>query len=148
MDVAQFRQRIRPDITLSIGGKDFVVKEVINFRFDDGSHYIKCFLSDDFVFADDLNENMFLLVQEVKTPFQQPFLSELDFEGKKFKFLYTAHAVAEEIHGEEMFKKGEGERFWDYVADDNSYLSLGMKDGVAERLDFYGKIISNDAVAL
>src|SRR3989337_4443579 len=132
MEVTEFRSKIKPDIKLSANGKDFIVKEVVKFQFDDGSFYIKCFLSDDFVFADDLNENLFLLVKETKTPFQQPFPQELDFDGKKFKFLYTANAIAEEIQGEEIFKTGDSEKFWDYKADDGSYLSLGINDKTKE----------------
>ena len=148
MEVAEFRSKIKPDIKLSADGKDFTVKEVVRFRFDDGSFYIKCFLSDGYVFADDLKENMFLLVKETKTTFQQPFPSELVFDGNTLKFLYTVHAVAEEIEGEEIFKKGDSERFWDYKAEDGSYLSLGINDKTNERLDFYGRIINNEAVKL
>ena len=97
MDVPEFRSKIKSGIKLSADGIDFVVKEVIRFRFDDGSLYIKCYLSDGYVFADDSNENIFLLVKETKTEFQQPFQNEIYFEDKKFRFLYNAHAVAEEI---------------------------------------------------
>jgi hypothetical protein len=148
MQVTEFRSKIKPNIKLSADGKDFMVKEVVKFRFDDGSFYIKCFLNDDYVFADDLNKNMFLLVKEVKTSFQQPFPQKLDFEKRSFRFLYTAHAVAEEIQGEEIFKKGDSETFWDFKAEDNSYLSLGIKDKTNNRLDFLGKIIANDSVKL
>jgi len=148
MDVVEFRSKIKPNIRLVIEDKEYTVKEVVKFRLDDGSFYIKCFLSNDCVFADDLNENMFLLVKEIKAPFQEPFPQKLNFQGKEFKFLYTAHAVAEEIQGEEIFKKGDGERFWDYKAEDNSYLSLGIKDKAKGRLDFYGKIVANNDVSL
>ena len=148
MEVTEFRSKIKTGITLSIDGTDFSVKEVVKFRFDDGTFYIKCFLSDDYVFADDLNENMFLLVKEIKTPFMQPFPDELEFDGKQFKFLYSAHAVAEEIQGEEIFKKGDSESFWDYMSEDNSYLSLGIKDKTNDKLDFYGKTITSDKVKI
>lgn len=146
MDVTEFRSKIKANIRLVIENKEYLVKEVIKFRFDDGSFYIKCFLSDNYVFADDLDENVFLLVKEVKTSFQEPFPKKLDFEGKKFKFLFTAHAIAEEVEGEEIFKKGDSERFSDYKAEDGSYLSLGIIDKTKERLDFYGKIIKKDDV--
>jgi hypothetical protein len=148
MEVAEFRLKIKPNLKLLIEDKEFIVKEVIKFRFDDGNFYVKCFLNDGYVLADDLNENMFVLVKETKTSFQQLFSRELDFDGKKFEFLYTAHAVAEETQGEEIFKKGDSESFWDYKAEDDSYLSLGVNDKARERLDFYGKIIANDAVKL
>ncbi len=148
MEVTEFRSKIKPNIRLLADAKVFGVREVVKFRFDDGSYYIKCFLSDNFVFADDLNEGVFLLVKEIKTPFQQPFPSELNWDGKLFKFLYTAHSVAEETQGEKIFKKGDGERFWDYKAEDRRYLSLGINDNKNQRLDFYGRIVENDTVKL
>jgi len=87
-------------------------------------------------------------VKKIKTLFVQPFSEELEFDAKKFKFLYTAHAIAEEVEGEEIFKKGDGETFWDYKSEDNSYLSLGIEDKTGERMDFYGKIISPEFVQL
>jgi len=148
MTVQKFREKVKPFMRLSVEGKYFVVKEVVKFRFDDGTFYTKCWLSDDYVFADDLNENMFLLVKETKTFFVPPFVKELDFDMKNFKFLYTAHAVAEEVYGEEIFRKGEGEKFWDYKSENNSYLSLGINDKTGERMDFYGRIIDNNLVEI
>ena len=147
MNVSEFRLKIEPNIILSIDDKDFIVKKVVKFRFDNNDFYIKCFLNDDYVFADDLDQNTFILAKEVKTPFKD-YPQEINFENKKFKFLYTAHATAEEIQGEEIFKKGDSESFWDYKAEDNFYLSLGVVDSTKERLDFYGKILDNDSITL
>jgi hypothetical protein len=146
MDVAEFQSKIRPGIKLSIANSEYLVKEVVKFRFDDGSFYIKCFLNDGYVLADDLNENSFILVREVKTEFQLPFPKRINFDGKDFEFIYNAHAIAEEIGGEEIFKKGDAERFWDFKADDGSYLSLGINDQTNRRADDYGKIISVDEI--
>lgn len=148
MNVKEFREKIKPGLRLSVGGKDFLVREVVRFRFDDESFYIKCWLQGDYVFADDLNENMFILVKETKTEFIQPFGDELNFGGKKFKFLYSAHAVAEEIFGEEIFKKGVSESFWDYKSEYGDYLSLGINDQTKERQDFYGRIVENDLIKI
>ena len=148
MDVLEFRSKIKPGMILSVEGRDFGVREVVKFRFDDGNYYIKCFLEGGFVFADDLSENTFILVKGIKTPFTQPFSENLEFDGKNFKFLFSAHAVAEEIQGDEVFKKGESERFWDYAADDGSYLSLGINDQSGERSDDWGKIVNNGDIAI
>lgn len=148
MEVLEFRQAVKPGVRLLIEEKELIVREVVKFRFDDGNFYIKCFLSNNYVFADDLNENIFLLVKEVQATFGQPFPEGLSFGGKEFKFLYAAHATAEEIEGEEIFKKGDSERFWDYSAEDGSYLSLGINDKTGEKLDFYGKIIKPEEVNL
>lgn len=143
MKVKEFRDKIKVGMKLSVEGRDFLIKQVVKFRFDDGTFYIKCWLSNDYVLADDLNEDTFLLVKGIKTPFLQPFEKEIEFNGKKFIFLYTAHAIAQEIQGEEIFKKGDGETFWDYKAEDGSYLSLGIEDKTEKRMDFYGKIVPN-----
>ncbi|MDO9399067.1 MAG: hypothetical protein Q7T79_00045 [bacterium] len=148
MQVAEFRSKIKLNIKLSIEDKVFTIKEVVKFKFNKGDFYIKCFLSDGYVFADDIYENEFLLVKEIKTQFKQPFPPELNFDNKKFKFLYNAYAIAEEIQGEQIFKKGDSEKFWDYKADDGSYLSLGIVEKTNRRLDFYGKIIANNAINL
>lgn len=148
MKVSQFREKIKAGIAVTAKGKKYKVKQVVKFRFDDGSFYIKCFLNDGMVLADDLEEEMFILVKEIKTPFQKPFPKELEFKSKKFKFIYTAHAKAEKIWGDEIFKKGDSENFWDYQSQDGSYLSLGIVEQTKQRLDFYGKIISVDDLSL
>ena len=80
--------------------------------------------------------------------FCEPFPEKFEFDAKKFNFLYSAHAVAEEIQGEEIFEKGDGEKFWDYKSEDNSYLNLGIDDKTGERADFYGNIIDNNLVEI
>lgn len=141
MNVTEFRKKVKVGEKLYIEDREFIIEQVIKFRFDDGDFYIKCFLSDGYVFADDLEENIFLLVKEVKTKIEEPFPKKLSYDNKEFNFLYDAHAIAEEIWGKEYFKKGDSESFTDYKAKDDSYLSLGKLDKTGERLDFYGKIV-------
>lgn len=141
MNVTEFRSKIQPNQTLLIGDKELTVKEVIKFRFSDGDFYIKCFLNDGYVLADDLDENMFILVKGVDTPFKEPFPKQLEYDSKQFKFEYQAEAVAEEVSGEEVIPKGYKEKFWDYQSETGEYLSLGV-DESGKRMDFYGKIIT------
>jgi hypothetical protein len=148
MDVLEFRSKIGPNAVISIGGREYTVKEVVKFRFADGNYYIKCFLDGGFIFADDLSENAFILVKEIKTPFKRPFPEKLEFGGKELNFLFSAHAAAEEIQGIEIFKKGDSETFWDYAADDGSYLSLGINGQSGKRSDDWGKIVSNSDIII
>lgn len=115
MTVNEFRLKIKPGIKLTVGSNEFVVREVVKFRFDGGSFYMKCFLDSGYVLADDSNENVFLLVREVKTSFKLPFPENIEHKGNAFKYSYTAHVKAEEIWGEEIFKKDESERFWENI---------------------------------
>lgn len=148
MQVQEFRSKIKVGCSLVVNNRKFLIKEVVKFRFEDETFYIKCFLNDGYVFADDLNDNIFILVKEVNTPFRQPFPENFKFQGKDFKFSYAAHATAEETQGEEIFIKGNSESFWDYKAEDKSYLSLGVIDQTKERLDFVGRIVENESVRL
>lgn len=148
MNVKEFRSKIKAGQKILIDEKKFNVEGTIKFRLDDGNYYIKCFLSENCIFAEDSEENVYNLLKELNTPFKQPFPKKLEFKGKKFDFLYTAHAVAEKIEGKTVFKKGESERFWDYQAHDESYLSLGISDQTGERMDCYGKIINPKQVEL
>ncbi len=150
MDVKEFREKIKQESTIVVDNIDYKIEELVKFRLDDGSFYIKCYLENDFVFADDLDNNMYLLVRPVKTNLNLPFPDSLEFDGKEFNFLFDAHATAEEVSSEKYFKKGEAESFWDFQAEDGSYLSLGISDTdtTADRADFYGKIIQPSQVGL
>jgi hypothetical protein len=148
MNISEFRKKIKLDSKIVIGGKKFSIKEIIKFRLDDGSYYLKFLLSDGFVFADDLESNIYILVKKLKPTFKPPFPKKLDYRGKEYRFLYTAHAKAEEVQGEGLFEKGESERFWDYQAADGSYISLGTLDSTGERMDFYGRVIKPEQVKI
>lgn len=141
MNITEFRKSIKPNCQLMISGKKFTIREIIKFRLDDGSYYIKCFLSDGYVFADDEENNYYILVKEFPNSLTEPFPKAINYQGKDYKFLYDAHAIAEEIEGEQIFKKDDSEKFWDYKANDGSYISLGIDDSSKQRADFIGKII-------
>ncbi len=143
MNVEEFRKKIKIDLRIVVDNQIFKIEQLVKFRYDDGSFYIKCYLQNGFVLADDLNDNIFVFVKEIQSDIQLPFSENLEFDGKKFEFLFEAHAVAEEIWGKELFKKSEGEKFWDYKSEDESYLSLGIHDETGKRQDFYGKIIKD-----
>ena len=146
MKVTEFRSKIHSGQKMSLAGREFIAKEVVRFRFDDGSIYVKCFLGDGYALADDSNENIFILVKEVDADISEPFPKAFRFDGKEFAFSYSAHATAYEIEGEEIFKKGHSELFSDYKADDGSYLSLGVVEETGKRMDLYGKILTEKDV--
>jgi hypothetical protein len=148
MEIREFTEKVRPNGKLIIEGEEFEVLQVVKFRLDDGSSYFKCFLSKDRVIAEDSEMNVYIFVGPVQTEFTEPMPKKLDFDGKRFDFLYDAHAIAEEIWGDAEFKKGEQERFWDYEAEDGSYLSLGINEVDGQKADFYGKKVSVNSVNL
>ena len=139
MEIKEFRQRVKPGKKLLIDSKELDVLEVVKYAFDDGGYYIKCYLSDGYVIAEDSEMDVYILVRQIHPDFQEPFKKIIEYDEKRFKFLYFAHTTAEEVWGKGRAKKGSGEKFWDYMAEDGSYLSLGISDASNERLDFYGR---------
>jgi len=148
MTIENFRQKVAPNSEITVKNKKFTVREIIKFRLNDGSFYIKCFLNDDFIIAEDSDRNVFIFGREVVTSFRDTPPKTVSYEGKNYKFLFEAHGVAEEIWGEEIYKKGYSETFWDFEAKDGSYLSLGIADESKERLDLLGKVTALEEVEI
>lgn len=148
MSVTEFREKVQPGKSLLVAGQEFIIEQVVTFKLEDGSSYIKCFLNDEYVFADDLSQNIYFLVRKVDTPFTQPFPNNVQFGAKDLTFLYEAQATAESVVGKEIYGRGETEHFWDYKAEDGSYLSLGIEDQTGERWDCYGRIVLPTEVSL
>ena len=148
MNVAEFRKRININSKVVVEEKEYKIKQLVKFRLADGDWYMKLFFTDGNVLADDLDENIFILVKEIETDFKLPFSKKLIYQDKEFKFSYDAQAVVEEVSGEGVFKMGDSEKFWDYEAEDGSYLSLGMDDKTSKRMDLVGKIIRVTDVAV
>lgn len=142
-DVKDFRKKLNINSSLKIKGKEFKIEQIVKFRLDDGSSYIKVFLESNYVLADDLDENTFTFLKEIKTDIKMEE-KEVSFDGKKYDFSYQTGATAEEICGKEIFAKGDKEIFYDYI-NGNDYLSLGIIKKTGERADCAGEaILSKD----
>lgn len=148
MKIEEFREEVDLENRVLIEDREFEIIEIVRFQLDDGSIYTKLFLEDGYVLADDEEQDVYILVENVETHFDEPFPEVLEFDSKRFTFQYSAHAVAIEVEGDEIFAEGNSERFWDYEARDGSYLSLGIVDQTGERMDLCGKIIQLDDLEL
>jgi hypothetical protein len=148
MNVKQFREKIKFNSKVIVEGQEFKIQQLIKFRLGDDNYYVKLFFTNGYVLADDLEENMFILVKRIDTNFQQPFSKQVEYDNKKFKFTYRAQAVAEEVAGEGEFKIGSTERFWDYETSAGEYLSLGIDEKTEKRMDLTGKIVDNNDVTI
>jgi hypothetical protein len=141
MQVKEFRKTIKLNSIIIIEDKEFKIQQLVKFRLNDGSYYIKLFFTNGYVLADDLDENIFILVREIDTDFKLPFEKELVFNDQNFNFTYSADAIAEEVKGDGQFKINDQEKFWDYEAEQGNYLSLGIDKKTGKRMDLVGKII-------
>ncbi|MBT3355992.1 DUF4178 domain-containing protein [bacterium] len=148
MKIEKFREEIELEHRVLIGEREFEILEIVHFQLDDGTVYTKLFLEDGYVLADDAEQDVYILVEDVKTDFIKPFPELLEFDSKRFTFQYSANAKAIEVSGEEIFAKGDMEKFWDYESRDGSYLSLGIVGKTGKRMDLCGRIVQEDELEL
>jgi hypothetical protein len=148
ISVLEFRKKISLNSMLKIKGRKFKIKQIIKFRLNSGDFYIKVFLENGYVLADDLESNSFIFVKEIGKNNLVPNKTKIFYKNENFEFLYKASAIAEEVFGEGEFKLGEGEVFWDYKTEENKYLSLGIVNKTNERMDLIGEIIYGKNIEL
>ncbi len=148
MKIEEFREEVNLEHRVLIEDREFEILEIVHFQLDDGSIYIKLFLDDGYVLADNEEQESYILVENVNTYIEKPFPEVLEFDSKRFTFQYSAQAKAIEAHGDEIFTGGDAEKFWDYETRDGSYLSLGIVDNTGKRMDLCGKKISEEELEL
>jgi len=142
-NVKDFREKLDINSTLRIKGKDFKIEQIVKFRMDNGDFYMKLFLENGYVLADDLEEDIFIFVKEIDVDIEKEVL----FEGKKYEFSYKAATEAEEVIGKEIFAKGAKEVYCDYTHG-NDYLSLGLVESTGERMDLAGEVLKGKDIEI
>ena len=82
--------------------------------------------------------------------FQEPLPEELEFEGKKYKQVYGEFCTAIQVEGDEVYKEGDGEVWWDYISLENNKvgLSLGRSWETWEREDLKTQALELSDVSL
>lgn len=144
MTTKEFVRKAKVGSRVKVAGKVFTIKEVIKWKMlRSQGFYHKYVLEDEggddgYRFAEDPDAGKFLLVHIFKFAHPDSFLPEYEIEGKRFKFSYGEVCAAAEVKGDFCHKVGDLESFWDYEAEDGSYLSLGSVLPSGEREDLIG----------
>ena len=134
---------IKPGKKIKIKGDTYLVKQHIvwmQHRAD------SCY--DKWVLVDEKGYDGYRFFIEVKTPaigfakifthdFIEPMPEVLEFQGKKYKMVCGEFCTAVKVEGEEVYRQGDAEIWWDYVSEDDETkgLSLGRSWETWERED-------------
>lgn len=148
MQIENFKEEVNLENRVLIDEREFEIMEIVRFELSDGSVCVKLFLDDGYVFIEDEQQDIFILMEHTKTEIEEPFPEIVDFDSKKYTFQYSSSAVAIEIEGDEIFPEGAKEKFWNYESRDGSYLSLGVIEETGKRMDLCGAIVEKDDVEL
>jgi len=153
MKTQEFVGRVKSGMRVGVGEKVFEAKQKIKWRMlRSGGCYHKYVLvdregNDGYRLAEDPESERFILVKVFESEIDE-LASEVEVEGRGFSFSYSEFCVAEEVWGEEIYRKGAMEIWWDYEAEDGSYLSLGNSLPGGEREDLIGRWVEPEEVQL
>ena len=94
---------------------------------ESGNHNYRLFISGDFIGMSKI----------FHYPFQEPMPKELEFRGKKYRLTQDEFCIVRKVEGQEFYKVGDAEIWWDYVPADGHGrgLSLGRNWKTWERED-------------
>lgn len=135
--------KIKPGMKIRIKGVSYTVKQhIVWMQHRSGYPYDKWVLEDSEGFNGyrmfiETNEPAMGFAKIFHHEFAEPMPDELEFERKKYRKTWDEFCTAVKVEGEEIYKKGEGEIWWDYVSEDNEKegLSLGRSWETWERED-------------
>jgi len=143
-------KEIKVGDVLDIGGTKFEVVQRIKWKMLlSNSSYIKFVLKSpkgDFRLAYDDEAEKWIFGKVVETGIKMPFGKEVIWKGKRFKFYAKEVCIAEEVQGSGKFRVGSMEAWWDFTAEDGSYISLGYDIETLEREDIVGRWVEVNEV--
>ena len=86
--VTEFREKISLDCSIFIKEKKYKIKQIVKFQLANNDFYYKLFLSENCVLADDLENNYFIFVREIRDDLkivERPII----YKNQKFDWLYS-----------------------------------------------------------
>ena len=156
MNYVELVQAIQPGSKLFVKGTTYTVKQhIVWMQHRANSPYDKWVLVDSngnegFRFFIEAPESAIGFAQIFHYDFKEPMPEELEFEGKKYKQVCGEFCTAIKVEGEEVYKEGDGEIWWDYACVDNDKegLSLGRNWETWEREDLKTYVLEMSDVSL
>jgi len=143
MSLSDLITTIQPGSKITIKGKPFTVKQhIVWMQHRAGYTYDKWVLVDakdydGYRFFIDSRENAVGFAEIFHHEFTEPMPMELIYNGRKYTQTCAEFCTAEKVEGDEVYKQGDGEIWWDYVSadDEKTGLSLGRSWETWERED-------------
>ncbi len=123
---------IKPGKSIKIKGDTYLVKQhIVWMQHRAGYSY------DKWVLVDDKDYDGYRFFIEVKTPamgfakifthnFIEPMPEVLEYQGKKYKMVWGEFCTAIKVEGEEVYKQGDAEIWWDYVSEEDETRGLSL----------------------
>ncbi len=148
MNVQEFRNEITLDSIVEIKNKEFGVEEVVEFKTESGHLFQKIFLSDEKVIISNLEEELFILLEQIDLDVDEPFPKNIEFDLENFEFNNVEYAVVTEVNLGDFFSEGDSEGIWNYRSEYDKRIIIFSDSDTEERIDLYGEIIPEDEISI
>lgn len=156
MNHKQLVEKIKPGMQILIKGVPYKVKQHIVWMQHRADYsYDKWVLvdsngSDEYRFFIETKQEAMGFAKIFHNNFKEPLPLQLVFEGKIYEQVWGEFCTAVKVEGEEVYKQGEGEIWWDYACtiNESQGLSLGRCWDTWEREDLKTQALELDDVKL
>lgn len=141
MTTQQLLSLLKPGVSLEVKSKKYkILQHIIWWQAKCNQNYDKYVLEDE---AGDHDYRMFISGEFIGIstifhyPFIEPMPKKLSFEGQEYTMTQDEFCIVKSVEGQEFYKIGDAEIWWDYASDanDGSGLSLGRNWETWERED-------------
>jgi hypothetical protein len=154
MTMNELKENLKPSIKIEINGRIFTILEhIIWYMAKSNQNY------DKYVLEDEAGNRDFRLWFSGETiglskifehEFIEPMPEILEYKGKKYKLSQDEFCIVKKAEGEEIYKVGECEIWWDYVnlSDKTKGLSLGRNWETWQREDLKSEYINIEDITI
>lgn len=141
MKISELIRQLKPEMAININSKKYkVLQHIVWWQAKCNENYDKYVLEDE---SGNHNYRMFISGDSIGMskifhyPFQEPMPDELVYKGKKYKLTQDEFCIVRKVEGQEFYKVGDEEIWWDYIPSDGkgTGLSLGRNWETWERED-------------
>ncbi|MEK9200718.1 MAG: hypothetical protein AAB909_01955 [Patescibacteria group bacterium] len=141
MSTQSLISKLKPGVFILVNEKKYeILQHIVWYQAKCGENYDKYVLGDEsgnheyrlFISGDIIGISTIF-----HHPFQEPMPKELNFEGKSYRLTQDEFCVVRLVEGQEFYKTGDAEIWWDYAPVDGhgEGLSLGRNWDTWERED-------------
>lgn len=154
MNISELKLKLKPQVQVSISGQVFkILEHIVWYQAKSGQDYDKYVLEDengnnDFRFW--ISGEFLGLSEIIHHDFKEPLPEVIEYGGKKWKKSQDEFCIVKETEGEQFYKVGDCEIWWDYLntQDNTEGLSLGRNWETWEREDLVYKMVDVNDITI
>lgn len=148
MNVQEFRDNVNLDSVIKIKNEEFGVDEIVELEAEDKYVFQEVFLDNGNVIICNLEEELFIVANQVNLDIEEPFPKNIEFDLEFFELNNITYATVSDVASGDLFSEGDGENVWNYQSEYDKRIIIISDSDTEERIDLYGEIISTNEMKI